>query len=248
MKACERRPSGVTEVGSGEASTAHGGSDLTAGVGGAFWIGRADVDLLQLDDFVARCSAESLARRFHGIERDPVSQLARTIPRGGSTGCSLAAAACDGGHVVGIASIHLGEPPARQASGRAERPVEDWGDWAGVPFRSVERTAEVAVMVCDAYQRRGIATALVDWLLDNSRPSPTRVEAYLQSWNSPAVLWVQAYSQSRGMYLRSAVVGPGESCASLVKPIARRSEQRPLRLDGACGSRCGSGSTHAPRC
>ena len=126
---------------------------------------RAD-DLPRLGDLLERCSPETLYRRFHGATHEPMRREIERVaaPDARDRHRSWVAVGCDGA-VRGTGTLA-------------------WRD---------DHPPEIALLVEDAWFRRGIGRDLVDQLADDARRSGAEViVAWVQGDNLRAVKFLRA--------------------------------------------------------
>lgn len=132
-------------------------------------------DLPQLTALVDRCTPETLYRRFHGATGAPMRHELERIAAPGPRHRSWVAVGCDGA-IRGTATLA-------------------WSARAGA-----EEHPEVAVLVEDAWFRRGLGRALVTRLTGHARRSGAEVVvARVQGDNMRAVRFLRAVAPGARM-------------------------------------------------
>jgi GNAT superfamily N-acetyltransferase len=165
-------------------------------------------DLTQLDALLDRCSRETLYRRFHGATGGPMRREVERIADPGPLHRSWVAVGCDGA-IRGTATLAWSAAdsasPANAASPGGASP-------GGRP--------EVAVLVEDAWFRRGLGRALLTQLMADARDAGAEV----------VVAWVQGDNMRAVRFLRAVAPGAriafdgGELAVSV--PVAPAASER----------------------
>jgi ribosomal protein S18 acetylase RimI-like enzyme len=152
--------------------------DTTTGT----WVraARSD-DLTQLDALLDRCSRETLYRRFHGATGGPMRREVERIAAPGPLHRSWVAVGPDGA-IRGTATLAWSAADGAGGTGPGRRP-------------------EVAVLVEDAWFRRGLGRALLTQLMADARDAGAEV----------VVAWVQGDNMRAVRFLRA--VAPGARIA-----------------------------------
>jgi GNAT superfamily N-acetyltransferase len=128
-------------------------------------------DLLDLTDMFARCSSQTIYRRFHGYVRTFPEPYFSDAMKGDPRHFTLVAETP--GRIVALASrVTLDHPLAGGAGGR--------------PPASQQSTCEVGILIEDDYQRKRIGTRLLDTLLTHAGTRTVRATIqHDQSWIVP---------------------------------------------------------------